>query len=339
MAEAADDPGQAEILLVPCPFPDRSSPHGAAAADYVRQVAAEVGLTGSAAAKVLHGMALGEAAALTYPDADPERLRVAALWIAFLVLFDDAWSDLLSLDGDWRSQVLTQHCLIRDVIHGCPAVALEGHPLALLLHRFLADIAQLDPAWDRSRLGREISRYLSATQWELDLRSRGKVPDFTSYLRMRRVFSTMTVQVELDYFVCRLTLPEQIRAHPCVQLADAAVADYGCIANDLYSLQEEKQQGQISNVVTVLQHEHGWSADQAIAYAQRLCAQALAVYDDIRSRPASYGLGDDKELRCYFDHYEAFMSAAARWPARSARYRKQAASSALSDPLSSPHPT
>lgn len=322
-AALADDLSQTEKLLVPCPFPDRSSPHGAAAAGYVRRVAAEIGLEGSAAARVLHGIALGEAAALTYPDADADRLRVAALWIAFLVLFDDAWSDLLSLESSWRELVLAQHRLIHEIIDGQSA-APGGDPLALLLRRFLDDIAVLAPAWDQSRLGHEIKRYLSATLWELDLRSRGKVPDLSSYLRMRRLFSTMTVQVELDYFVCRLSLNDQVRAHPCVQLVDAAVADYGCIANDLYSLQGEREQGQISNIVTVLQREHGWSTGRATAYAQQLCAQAVATFDDVRSRLPELGLDDDEELRRYFDHYEAFMSAAARWPARSARYRGQA---------------
>lgn len=314
-------PGGSEHLLVPCPFPDRSSPHGAAAADYVREVAARIGLRGPGVAKVLHGMALGEAAALTYPDAEPDRLRVAALWIAFLVLFDD-WSDLRSLDGEWRGAVLAQHRLIREVVGGRPEETLDGQPLARLLRAFLAEITRLDPAGDRSRLDTEIGRYLSATLWELDLRSRGIVPGLSAYLRMRRVFSTMTVQLELDYFVCRLSLPSQVRSHPCIQLADAAVADYGCIANDLYSLGEEQEQGQSSNIVTVLQHEYGWSADQARAHAQRLCAQALDTFGEVRARAADLGLDDSPELRRYFRHYEGFMSAAARWPARSARYRR-----------------
>lgn len=311
---------QTESLLVPCPFPDRSSPHGTAAAAYVRQVAVEVGVSGKASTKVLHGMALGEAAALTYPDADAERLGVAALWIAFLVLFDDAWSDLLSLEGEWREPVFVQHHAIHEVLDGRPASA-DDDPLVRLLHRILADMAALDPAWDSSRFRQELKRYLSATLWELDLRSRGQVPDLASYLRMRHVFSTMTVQIELDYFVCRLRLPESVRVHPCIQLADAAVADYGCLVNDLYSFQTEREQGSISNVVTVLQLEHGWNIEEATAYAGRLCTQALATFTDVRVRLVCFGLSEDEELRRYFDHYEAFMSAAARWPARSARYR------------------
>lgn len=94
MTSAQTHETSAEALVVDCPFPDRSSPYGDAAATYVRQVAAEAGVRGRAGAVVLHGIALGEAAALTYPDADAERLEVAALWIAFLVLFDDTWSDL-----------------------------------------------------------------------------------------------------------------------------------------------------------------------------------------------------------------------------------------------------
>jgi hypothetical protein len=321
-AHTAGVPG-VETLLVDCPFPDRSSPYGADAAAYVAEVAAEVGVRGRAGAAVLHGIALGEAAALTYPDAEAERLRVAALWIAFLVLFDDTWGDLLTLDEGWLEPVLEQHRAIQEILDGRTATHADD-PLSRLLGRVLADIHRIAPRWDDSRLRHEIRRYLSATLWELDLRDRGKVPDLTSYLRMRRVFSTMTVQLELDHFVCRLRLPERVRTHPCVQLLDMAVADYGCLANDLYSFEQERAHGLSANVVTVLQHEYGWDVGTARTHARRLCSRALETFQDIRTRPARFGLAEDDGLRRYFAHYEAFMSAAARWPARSARYREGA---------------
>jgi hypothetical protein len=291
----------------------------------VQRIAAELGLTDPASVRVLHGMALGEAAALTYPDADADRLCVAAMWIAFLVLFDDAWSDLVVLDGDWLERVGSQHRAVHEVLDGRPATAGDDR-LVRLLHRVLVEIAALDPGWDSSRFRHEIKRYLAATLWELDLRERGQVPDLASYLRMRRVFSTMTIQLELDFFVCRMQLTEQVRTHPCVQLADAAVADYACLCNDLYSLHFERAHGLTSNVVTVLQHEHPWSVREATEYARRLCAQALATFQDVRARLPCFGLADEGAVRRYFDHYEAFMGAAARWPTRSARYRAQAAS-------------
>ncbi|MCZ7440039.1 hypothetical protein O7598_26805 [Micromonospora sp. WMMC241] len=313
---------ETETLLVPCPFPDRSHPGGAAAAGYVRQVAAEIGLVGPSSAKVLNGIALGEAAALTFPDTDQDRLQVATLWIAFLVLFDDAWSDLVDFDGAWRSRVRAQHDSIEEVLGGRPAGPAHG-PLVRLLARILDDIARIDPEFDTTRLRQEIRNYLAATLWELDLRSRGRVPDLSSYLLMRRVFSTMSVQVELDWFVDRLALPEAVRLHPCVRLVDAAVADYGCIANDLYSLDAERRDGISSNIVIVLEHEYDWPEDRAVAYARRLAEQALATFQHIRAEPGSFGLPDDEAVRRYFHHYESFMSAAVRWPARSARYRSQ----------------
>ncbi|MER7568304.1 hypothetical protein ABTZ93_35905 [Streptomyces sp. NPDC097941] len=320
MTSAQTRDTSAEVLVVDCPFPDRSSPYGNAAAEYVRQIAAAAGVRGRAGSAVVHGIALGEAAALTYPDADEDRLAVAALWIAFLVLFDDTWSDLLSLDEGWLEPVLEQHAIIHSVLDGHTA----DDPLARLLGQVLKDIHRIDPLWDDSRLRQEIKRYLAATLWELDLRDRRIVPDVTSYLRMRRVFSTMTVQLELDYFVCRLRLSEQVRSHPCVQLVDMAVADYGCIANDLYSFEEERTHGLSANIVTVLQHEYGWDIPTAEAHARKLCARAVDTYEDISTRPARYGLTEDDDLRRYFAHYEAFMSAAARWPARSDRYRSGA---------------
>ncbi|MFG1607887.1 hypothetical protein [Actinoplanes sp. NPDC049265] len=309
-----------ETLLVPCPFPDRSHPGGSAAAEYARAVGAEVGLTGVAGATVLNGIALGEAAALIHPDTDQDRLQVATLWTAFLVLFDDAWSDRLEFGGDWRRRVIEQHATVREILGGRAAHAGDD-PLIRLLGRILADVERIDPGFDSSRLRAEIGHYLSATLWELDLRSRREIPDLATYMVMRRVFSTMTVQLELDYFVDRLRLDEQTRTHPIVRLVDGAVADYGCIANDLYSLAAERRAGIASNIVIVLEHEYGWDEPQAMAHARRMCERAVRIYQDVSSRAADFGLRPDEDLRRYLRHYESLMSAAARWPARSARYR------------------
>ncbi|WP_422754157.1 terpene synthase family protein [Micromonospora sp. WMMD708] len=313
---------ETETLLLPCPFPDRSHPGAAAAADHVRRVAAEIELTGPSSAKVLHGIALGEAAALTYPDTDQERLQVATLWIAFLVLFDDAWSDLVQIDGDWRQRVLAEHAVILEVLGGRPAGPADG-ALVRLLGRILDEIGHLDPDFDTSRLRGEIRNYLAATLWEVDLRSRGRIPDLSSYLFMRRVFSTMTVQVELDYFVDRLHLPESVRQHPCLRLVDASVADYGCIANDLYSLDAERRAGVTSNIVIILEHEYGWTEERATAHARRMAEHALLTFQEVSEDPDRFGLPNSEAVRRYLHHYESFMSAAVRWPARSARYRSQ----------------
>ncbi|MBO4206256.1 terpene synthase family protein [Micromonospora echinofusca] len=309
-----------EQLLVPCPFPDRSHPAADQAAGYVRTVAAEVGLAGAASATVVHSIALADAAAMTYPDAELDRLRVATLWIAFLVLFDDAWSDLLVVEGDWREQVRAAHHRIHRVLDGAGT---GDDPLARLLARILDDIAVTAPDWDSSRLRTEIRRYLAATVWELEMRAANRIPDLHAYLPMRRVFSTMTVQRELDYYVCRLDLPEPVRHHPCLELVDLAVADYGCLANDLYSFDSERQHGITSNAITVLQHQYGWDVPTSVAQVQRMAAAALATFQQVSDDPPRFGLPDSDELRRYLDHYEAFMSAAARWPARSARYRTE----------------
>lgn len=304
---------------IPCPFPDRSSPHAQDAEEYVRDVARELGITGGRAHRVTHGMGLGAAAALTYPDADRERLRVAALWIAFLVLFDDDWSDLLELGDDWPQRVSQCHADVRRVLDDPWAADVD--PLLGVLARVLRDVATIDPNWDSSGLRREIGRYLAATRWEMHLRAAGRTPDLTSYMIMRRTFSTMTVQLELDFFVCRLSLEPWVREHPAIRLADAAVADYGCVTNDLFSLEAERASGLTSNVILVLQHEFGWSLAEATAYAARICDQSLSTFDDVRTSLPALGLPESDALRRYFEHYEAFMSAAARWPARSARYR------------------
>lgn len=302
-----------------CPFPDRVSAHGPAAEDYARTIAAECAIPLPVLDKLLSKLSLGLAVSQTFPDADLAGSRLGALWILFLVLSDDAWSDDIDVTGDWLSEVSDIHRAVEPALAGAePGPGAD--PLVRLLARIPIEMRSLRSGRSVDGFQREFRRYLASTLWELDMRSRGSVPTLAVYLKMRRLFSTMGAQLEVNQFVCDLAITRAERSHPIVELAELIVADYSCLCNDFYSLGRESRAGLTSNVFVVLQRDQRQSSDQTTAQLRGLMAGYLASYVETRAQAVRLTELSTDILQPYFDHLEAFMAAAAHWHSQSERY-------------------
>lgn len=306
--------------VIDCGFTLRTNPNGADTEEFLRAALADTG-----AGSRLGSIHIGQLAALAYPDAGPERLRVAALWFAFFWLFDDAWSDRLP-----------RHAVDRvDQIHDDVAAILDGrpahprdHPALRLLGLLLDTISALDPDWDGTAFRREVRRYVQATRWEIILRDRGTVPALSEYLRMRPLAAAVAPSRELNWLICDLRLHPALATHPMVALAEAAAGDYSCWVNDICSLRRER--GDPINIVPVAMREFDWPQRRAITWATRLAEHELATFQTVRRDLAETVLPrmsiEDRETRAaeldrYLAHYEGWFVASARWMPTTPRYR------------------
>ena len=308
-------------LPVACPYPARLNP----AAEQVLRAAVDRLIRGGAvddrALTIATSSTLDVALALSHPNAPPERLEVAALWYLFLVHVDDHWDAAHSTeDPRWASRLHDEQEELRNVLRGdSPA---PGRTSAYLLRETLLRIAEVDPDFNTSPLRRAVCDYLVGVQWELHQRSAGRVPDLITYLRMRRIFSTAAVQLELTFFVSRCTLPLSARTNPVIELLDDTAANYGCLVNDYYSYRRESGiERSASNVVTVLRVHEGLNESRAIRRTEELVERSTQTFAETRELLRTCVRdADPDELDAYATCHEDFMSAAARWPAVAQRY-------------------
>jgi 5-epi-alpha-selinene synthase len=302
-----------------CPFPVRENPYGGDCEDFLTAM-----LDGVGADNQLRGIGIGRLAALAYPDAAPEPLRIAALWFAFFWLFDEAWADRLPLSA--IHDVGRIHRRVAAVLSGARPTTAD-HPSVQLLGALLGAIRSWRPRWDATGFRREILRYLQATLWELDIRRRAVVPSLSDYLRMRPLVAAVPPSRELSFLVCDLRLDPPLSTHPCVELADAAAGNYSCWVNDLCSLGTER--GSTMNLVVVARHEFGWSQERAVEWLVRMAHNEVLTFQALRrSLPGTIlpplDLPDTAraaaDLDRYLAHYEGWFVASAQWMPSTPRY-------------------
>jgi len=308
-----------ELPEIGCPFPVRENPHAADTEQYLRET-----LDGCGADGRLGGIGIGTLAGLSYPDVEPEALRIAALWFAFFWLFDDAWADRLPPEA--LAEVGPIHGRVAAILSGATPTQAE-HPSLRLLDVLLGAIRAWRPDWDPAHFHREILRYVRATLWEVAVRRAAVVPSLSDYLRMRPLVAAVPPSRELDFLLCDLRLEPVLRDHPVVELADAAAGNYSCWVNDLCSLDTERKS--TVNLVVVAGHAFGWPQSRAKEWVAELARDEVATFQflrrELRSGVLPYTPLCDParavaELERYLARYEGWFVASAAWMPTTPRY-------------------
>ena len=93
-----------------------------------------------------------------------------------------------------------------------------------------------------------------------------------------------------------------------------------CWSNDLVSLDKELQQGDVHNLVQVLQHEHGLSLQRAVEQAKQQHDETLVAYLGAEQRVKEQ-FSDWRELETYLELLRARIRGIHDWAVVSGRYR------------------
>ena len=93
-----------------------------------------------------------------------------------------------------------------------------------------------------------------------------------------------------------------------------------CWSNDLVSLDKELQQGDVHNLVQVLQHEHGLSLQGAVEQATQQHDETLVAYLGAEQRVKEQ-FSDWQELATYLELLRARIRGIHDWAIVSGRYR------------------
>ena len=165
----------------------------------------------------------------------------------------------------------------------------------------------------------ELERYFSALSWEAHNRAGNTTPSLSRYLEMRPV----TVGLRLDDLFSRadgLHLPDGVRGLAGVASLTRLANETVCWANDLVSLDKELKQGDVHNLVHVLQHAHGFDLQRAVEQASLQHDQTLARYleteQHLKERLAGW-----RDLDLYLELLRARVRGIYDWSLVSGRYR------------------
>ncbi|MFC9678294.1 terpene cyclase [Streptomyces sp. NPDC056948] len=309
------------MIDVACPFPFSVSPHTAQARERLAVWTRETGLLRGPRARERFGRAdFGWFAALVYPTADAETLKLMAEWFAWLFLVDDQLDD-----GDFgRSpERMAQAVRLMRRILDDPA-ARPDTPLPPAADA-LADLwrrtaGRASPAW-RRRFADHLELCLTtATAWEGENRMRGAVPSESSYIANRRHTGAIYVCMDLIEIVEGVEVPAETYTAPAFRTALDAACDVVCWVNDVYSLSKERSLGEVHNLVFVVEHHRRLDERHALEEVGAAIAERTKTFLAAEERLLREHSGNASWLRPCLAGMRSWMRGNLDWSRRTQRY-------------------
>ncbi|HET9138304.1 terpene synthase family protein [Actinophytocola sp.] len=274
----------AALIPPASPFPSRISPYAAQAEREVRAYLRRCGLLpGAGAADYYFGSRLGYLTAQIYPDALPDRLPIVARWFCVWTMFDDQLEKL----PDERPAAAVR--LVADAMLtwlGLRLAPPDPHvvPFQAGFGGAWADLRRLSsPVWQR-RFLTHTEQYLDGCLWEATNRYTGTVPTLKSYIEQRRRFGGIRAAMDLSEFATGYELPERVHDDPLTQDLLDVLGDITLWGNDLFSVGVDAEEGNVSNLVFVLQRHLRCGVDNAATAVSRMLVGRLRLLRRLESR-------------------------------------------------------
>ncbi|MGW4380964.1 terpene synthase family protein [Kitasatospora sp. NPDC004531] len=266
---------------------------------------------------------LPELIAMCYPQPDAPGLQHIT----------DSWAVMMALDDLFERQAHSAQATTElanryiAVISGPSApVAPGGDPLA----RAWQDVwrrqcRDMSPRW-QERARRHWIDYIAVCAEETQTSRSGQVPGLDDYFSTRRRSLATPIWFDLVEASNRTELPDLARENDLIRHMVALCCDAVACINDTFSLEKEEANGELNNLITVLQHHRGFSRAQAIAHAQETAGTLADQLQESSLRfPALYDLttlgeADKEALLLYVDSMHSFVRGNYDWHFVTSRY-------------------
>lgn len=308
------------------PFVPRISPFAAEAEREVRAHLRRSGLLRSPeAARYYDTSRLGRLTAQIYPDALPERLMLIAKWFCVWTMFDDQLERL----PDVRPPAAVDLVADRMISWLDPRRSRPGAdgPFATGFGEAWAGMRACSSAGWQRRFLAHTRQYLAGCRWEADNRSAATVPDLACYVFRRRRFGGIRAAMDLSEFGGGYELPGWVHgAAPVQELLDV-LGDITLWGNDLFSVRVDREEGNVSNLVFVLQQHHACDLAGAVAAVSAMLDERLgrlrALEDELSDWCAAHRLAHRRcaDLTRYVEGLHTWISGNIAWSAENSRYR------------------
>lgn len=185
------------------------------------------------------------------------------------------------------------------------------------LHEVVERIDLLNPskAW-KDRFFNENRSYCINSLKEGFNRTRNRIPTLAEYLVERPEFSGTKIMFALIELVLGITIPEATFNSPLIQKILLLAANAVNWENDMLSAEKECREGDVHNLIFVLQQEFGYTIEEAFAHARRMFDRNLEELHSLVQEAVSIG-GD---VQKYVEGIMGWLAGHHYWAKASPRY-------------------
>ncbi len=223
----------------------------------------------------------GQLAALTYPDATLDRLKIISDWNTWFFVINDQ-CDKSGL-GKHPDQLSTLHNRCLEILSGY-LIKSGDLPLIHALHDLYQRLQQLaSPTW-MLRFAKNTAEYFEATLWEAQNRSYNRWPNTDNYMLMCPFSSGLYIVIDLIEIAEDMRIPCIVRLHPNLIKLINLTNNVVCWSNDIIALTRETSHGDMHNMVIVMQHELNISQQDALNLIMKLIDAQIQQFQALEKK-------------------------------------------------------
>lgn len=259
--------------------------------------------------------------ARAYPAASFERL---AMIIDFINWLPDDICENLSIGGASTRELHTLLSQMHAVI-GTPDTYIQGKysgggSFTDALRDIWSRMTRAStPEW-RKRFGRHVKSYIEGVVWEASNHDVGLIPSRAVYQSMRSYTSGMYMLWDFIEFTGDFLLPDTVLEDPMIAELARTANMVVALSNDIFSLHKEALNGDVHNIVIVLQQEEALTREKACRRAVELHDAQVGHYCALEGILPSFGNRIDQDLARYCEGLRIWMRANYDWSTVTPRY-------------------
>jgi 5-epi-alpha-selinene synthase len=318
-----------KLPVLYCPFPSAINQHCEAVEPHSIEWLRSFNLVKDESAyKILRAIKLGVLMARAYPTVSLEALKILSDYTFWLVIADDQFEKVgISKQSELLEPV---HAQLVDILKGRGASLTDADsPLTLAFRDIWQRLYQLLNG--KSQLmfsfAKNMEDYFQGVCWEAMNNTQGITPDLATYIKIR----TFTIAAYNCFSLIQITdgiaLPPEVIEHPVLKLLELAVNNVAIYINDIFSVAKEMREGNLHNLVLILQHSYQVSLQEAINRAAELHDAEVRNFIELAAQLPSFGAEIDANLQRYILNLRFWMRGHVDWYQVTERYRSNQASS------------
>lgn len=291
------------------PFPSLINEHVIAAHEQNRQWVQSFGLINSQEALTRFDRSrFAWLAARAFPHADYHELCIIANFNTWLFMLDDQCDE---------AQLGKKAVYLEHITDGFMNILRHNTPVDAVLGKSFADIWERmqaigDTTW-QSRFIRSMDEYFTSCHWEAGNRAAGVTPTVAEYVTMRPYTGALFADVEAIEIIEKVYLPAHILQHFIVQRLVLACNNIVCWSNDIFSCAKEAKQGDVHNLVLVLQHERDLPLQEAVNETARMHNEEVKLFTALEKLLPTFGRETDRELERFIAVLRSWITANYDW--------------------------
>ncbi len=301
-----------------CPFQSTVSSHAATVDQRTIDWGRAFGLiTSDASAQRFQSARFGWLAAYLAPNVSLETLQLLSDWNTWAIMWDDV-CDRPHLRAQ-PTHLARYHAHFLTLLRGDTLVGIES-PFADALWNIRQRLLRYANTVQLRQFITHVAEFFSGCVWEATNRAKQCRIDVATYIRMRRFTSGMYTALKVVEIADQIALPRTIWRYPTVAQLRERATNAVCWANDIISLHQEIQRGDMHNLIIILQQTHHGALTSSIAQAVTLHDGEVQAFLTAEQAIPSFGARIDHHIDRYAALLRSFMYGNLAWSALSGRY-------------------